>query len=148
MRRVLLDANMLIGALEPEPGNEAHQKAGELYLALTNDPDVELFITPLVRYEALRGVVRIPFDEMKSALDELQEIDVHDVEANRAAEIFRLAKGQWEQVNPEVNLNKRSFDFFHCACEEINGLEIDGDDPHIQKIKQLIQDGKQNAQTY
>jgi predicted nucleic acid-binding protein len=143
MRRVLLDANMLIGALEPEPGNAAHQKAGELYLALTNDRDVELFITPLVRYETLRGVKRIPFDEMKSVLDELQEIDVHDVEANRAAGIFRLAKERWEPLNPEVNLDKRSFDFLHCASAEINSLEIASQDPHIQQIQQLIQDSRE-----
>ncbi|MDR3221911.1 MAG: PIN domain-containing protein [Candidatus Accumulibacter sp.] len=138
-RRVLLDTNMLIGALEPEPDNVQHQAARSRFRALMDDPEIEPVITPLVRYEVLRGVRRISFDKMKSELDGFQEFDVRSEEANRAAELFRLAKGAG------MNLDKRSFDLFHCACADVNGLKIESQDPHIRKIQQLIQGSQQNA---
>ncbi|MDR2690302.1 MAG: type II toxin-antitoxin system VapC family toxin [Azoarcus sp.] len=159
-RRVLLDTNLLIGALEPEPGNRRHEEAGARLHDLTNDPDVELFITPLIRYEVLRGVRRISFANMEAKLDEIQELPIREKEAKRAAELFRLVeedKDKKKNLQSDRNeedacptcghhpLNKYSFDLFHYACAEINRLEIASQDPHIQQIQQLIQDSKQNA---
>lgn len=138
-RKVLLDTNMLIGALEPEPGNAEHVQAKEELARLLSDDDVKLAITPLIRYEVLRGVRRVSPDDMEAALNDFQEFEVRGAEASRAAELFRLAKRQG------IDLNRRTFDLFHCVCAEANGLEIIGRDGDIQKIKQLIQDSKQNA---
>ena len=158
MRRVLLDANLLIGAFEPDPGNPSHEEAGARLRDLVSDPDVEIFITPLVRYEVLRGVRRIPIADMKARLDAIRELPVYEKEAGRAVDLFRLVreKGLFQSGRIEEDacpvcghhpLNKRSFDFFHCACAEVHGLELASQDGDIERIQQLIQEGKQNAQT-
>jgi predicted nucleic acid-binding protein len=153
-RRVLLDTNLLIGALEPEPGNLKHEEAKARLHDLMNDSDVEIFITPLIRYEVLRGVRRIPFADMEAKLDAIQELPVREEEATRAAELFRLVKEDKDEKksfqsgrNEEGvcsacgrhSLDKYSFDLFHYACAEVNGLEIASQDSDVQKIQQLIQ---------
>ena len=52
-RRVLLDANILIAALDSQATTEQGQvdKALEQFAALLNDPAVTLAITPLIRYK-------------------------------------------------------------------------------------------------
>jgi predicted nucleic acid-binding protein len=155
MRKVLLDTNMLIGAFDGEPGNVTHTEARKRFLQLMDDPDTEMVITPLVRYEALRGVQRITPDKMKAALDGFQEFNIGEKEANRAAEVYRDAKEKGLfglDKDPEKTEEKRwfnrSFDLFYCVCAEVNRLGIESDDPHIKQIQQLIQGGKQNAQTH
>lgn len=57
-RRVLLDANLLISALDIEgSSNESAKKKAQAKLAsLLADENVAVAITPLIRYEVLRGV--------------------------------------------------------------------------------------------
>ncbi|GHT90114.1 hypothetical protein AGMMS49545_02570 [Betaproteobacteria bacterium] len=157
-RRVLLDSNLLIGAFEPMPDNSAHEAAKALFRQLMGDDDVDVFITPLIRYEVLRGVRRISQADMEEKLNAIQEIPVREKEANRAAELFHLAreKGLFQSGKDEKDacpvcgyfpLNKHSFDLFHCACADAHGMRVASQDDHIQKIQKLIQDSKQNAQT-
>ncbi|MDR2260043.1 MAG: PIN domain-containing protein [Azoarcus sp.] len=139
-RRILPDANLLIGAFDGEPDNPEHEAAYQRVKDWLLDPDVKLSsTTPLVLYEVLRGVRRVSVDEMETRLKGFDIFDVHAREARRAVEIFRFAKDR------SVPLDKRSFDVFHCVCAEINGLEIASQDGDIGKIQQLIQDNKQNA---
>jgi predicted nucleic acid-binding protein len=159
-RRVLLDANLLIGAYEPEPGNLEHEKAGKKLRELMNDPDVEVFITSLIRYEVLRGVQRIPLTDMKAKLNAIQELPIREKEAGRAVELYRLVEENGlsqpsEKVCPECKrrlpgkdacpecgrhpLDKRSFDILHFACADINGLEIESKDQHFETLRQLSQ---------
>jgi predicted nucleic acid-binding protein len=151
-RKVLLDANTLIGAFDSEPGNAKHRVAHERFLELMADPDTEVVITPLVRYEVLRGVQRITPEKMKASLDKFQEINVREKEANRAAEVYRIAKERGlfgldndKEKADEKHWFNRSFDLFYCVCAEVNHLEVDSDDRHIQQIQQLIQGSQQNA---
>jgi predicted nucleic acid-binding protein len=137
--QVLLDTNMLIGAFESEPGNAAHQAANERLNDLLSDPEVELVITSLIRYEVLRGVRRIPCSEMSAILNDFKEFVIRKEEANRAAELFCLAKDNG------MVLDKRSFDLFHCVCAEIHDLEMASQDAGIRQIQQLIQESTQNA---
>lgn len=152
MRRVLLDANTLIGAFDGDLENEAHEAARERFLRLMADPDAEVVITPLIRYEVLRGVQRISFDRMQAALDNFQEFNVREEEANLAADMYRIAKesGLFGLDNDKKKADERrwfnrSFDLFYYACAEINRLGIDSNDRHIQQIQQLIQGCNQNA---
>jgi predicted nucleic acid-binding protein len=141
-RRVLLDTNMLIGAFDSEDGNVAHIKAKEEMVRLLKEPDTKLAITPLIRYEVLRGAPPDKVVQLEKILNDFQEFEVRGVEAHRAAELFRLAKEK------EIKLDKRSFDLFHCVCAEMNDLELVAQDRDIPKIQKLIQDSKQNAQTH
>ncbi|PAK91695.1 PIN domain-containing protein [Stenotrophomonas rhizophila] len=142
MRLVLLDANILIGALDGEQGNEAHDDAMAQFEALVNDPDVKLAISPLVRYEVLRGMREDDVDFVNSQLNDMKEFEVRGAEAIRAAEVFRRARQK------DIKLDKRKFDVFHCVCAELNNLEILSRDADIESIQNLMKAVDENAQAH
>lgn len=57
-RNVLLDTNLLICAFDNSgtAAKEDKDKAITKLTALLSDPETKLFITPLIRYEVLRGI--------------------------------------------------------------------------------------------
>ncbi|MDR1708677.1 MAG: PIN domain-containing protein [Candidatus Accumulibacter sp.] len=122
-RRVLLDANMLIGGLDNDPGNAEHQASRQLFEELMADENVEVVVSPLTRYEVLCGIKRIPAADVEAALDAIEHYSVTEAEADRAAELFRLYKDRYEVKSQPMNRYKRAFDLFYCACLEVNGLE-------------------------
>lgn len=132
-RRVLLDANLLIGALDGEPDNAQHERARQRLESLLQDPDVILAISPLIRYEVMRGARRVPAEQLREILNDFHEFEVRARDAERAAQLFQQAKQQG------LTLDKRSFDLFHCVCAELNGLELLSQDGDIPKIQELIQ---------
>ncbi|QHG86940.1 PIN domain-containing protein [Xanthomonas sp. NCPPB 1638] len=131
-RLVLLDANLLIGALDGEEGNADHAASLSTFEALVADPDVKIAISPLIRYEVLRGLDEADVGAVNAILNDMKEFEVRGQEAVRAAEVFRKAR----QTN--VTLDKRRFDVFHCVCAEINDLEILSKDVDIAKIQELM----------
>jgi predicted nucleic acid-binding protein len=133
MREVLLDANMLIAAFDCDETNEIEIQRRKRVEELASDPEIRFRITPLIYYEALRGVRRKLPADMEADLRTFNQIEIRGVHGQRAAELFRLAKdkGEW--------LDKRSFDLFHCVCADVDGLEfVSDDDKDIPRIKQLI----------
>lgn len=142
MRLVLLDANMLIGALDGDPGNPSHDDALKEFEKLVNDPGVNLAISPLVRYEVLRGMAEDDVEFVNAQLNDMKEFEVRGIEAIRAAEIFRYAKQK------QIKLDKRKFDVFHCVCAEINELEILSKDADIETIKNLMKAVDENAKAH
>jgi predicted nucleic acid-binding protein len=133
-RKVLLDTNMLIGTFDHDPNNSRHVEARKDFRALLADENVDLVITPLVSYEVLRKPTRVSPADLEAKLSRIQSLPIREEEACRAAELFRLAESK------NMNLDKRSFDLFHCVCAEVNGLEVASQDPHIKTIKDLIRD--------
>lgn len=131
-RLVLLDANILIGALDGEEGNAAHEDAFARYEALANDPEVKFAISPLIRYEVLRGMDEADVEFVNGKLNDMKEFEVRGAEAVRAAEIFRRARKE------AIKLDKRKFDVFHCVCAELNELEILSKDADIEQIQNLM----------
>lgn len=138
-RAVLLDTNLLIGAFEPEEGNEQHALAKKRLRALLLDPEVKLAITPLIRYEVLRGARRVSIAKLDEKLDDFQEFDVRGADARRAAEIFRMAQQQG------IKLDNHKFDVFHCVCAQLNQLEIESADSDILRIQKLLKSEDNNA---
>ena len=132
MRTVLLDTNLLIGALDTEPGNAAHTQSREHLEKLLRDPEVKLAISPLIRYEVLRGAKHVPVSRLEEILNDFHEFDVRAQDAQRAAELFREAKTK------DIKLDKRSFDLFHCVCAELNALEFESRDGDVPKIQELM----------
>jgi predicted nucleic acid-binding protein len=139
-RMVLLDTNLLIGAFDGEADNPLHEIAKQRLRSLLNDPNVKVAITPLIRFEVLRGAKHVPLSELDAVLNDFQEFEVRGVDARWAAELFQQARIQ------DLSLDKRSFDLFHCVCADLNGLELESQDGDIPKIQQLIQSSKKNAQ--
>lgn len=133
----LLDTNLLIGAFDGEPGNTQHEAVAERLRQLLEDPSVQLAITPLIRYEVLRGAARIGIDELDEVLDGFREFEIRGSDGRRAAELFREARVKGVVLN-----KKHTFDLFHCVCADANQLEIASQDGDIPKIKNLIEASK------
>ncbi|MFC0269158.1 type II toxin-antitoxin system VapC family toxin [Kushneria aurantia] len=132
-RAFLLDANLLIGAFDGEPGNEDHEAAKSRLAGLLRDPQVRLAITPLIRYEVLRGARHVSLDELSAALDDFQEFEIRGRDAYRAAQVFQQAARHGRP------LDKRRFDVFHCVCAESNELEMLSQDSDIAAIRELME---------
>lgn len=131
-RLVLLDANLLIGALDGEDGNGVHDDSLATYAALAADPDVKFAISPLIRYEVLRGLDEGDVEAVNAILNDMKEFEVRGQEAVRAADVFRKAR------QTDIRLDKRAFDVFHCVCAEINELEMLSKDRHVEQIQNLM----------
>ncbi|MFA0922523.1 PIN domain-containing protein [Xanthomonas fragariae] len=131
-RLVLLGANLLIGALDGEEGNTAHEASLSTFEARVADPDVKRAISPLIRYEVPCGMHEADVEAVNAILNDMKEFEVRGQEAIRAAEVFRKAR----QTN--VKLDKRKFDVFHCLCAEINELEMLSKDEDIETIQKLM----------
>jgi len=123
---VLLDANLLIGAFDHDATNSKHIESKQIVEDLLLDDKVKIAITPLIRYEVLRGVRRVPTEQMVEILNDFEEFEITDVEGNRASDIYRLVKQQ--------KLDKRSFDVFHYVVAEIRDLEWMSQDNDLSKI--------------
>lgn len=115
---VLLDANLLIGAFDHDASNPQHLDARAQVEALLRDDTLKIAITPLIRYEVLRGVKQVSTEVMQSILNDFEEFEITDIEANRAAKIYHLARQGGEK------LDKHSFDVFHYVVAEIRDLEL------------------------
>ena len=135
-KTILLDTNMLIGALDGQPGNSQHSQAKQQLQALLKDPQTTLAISPLIRYEVLRfpnSPERI--QALKDALNGFIEFEINAAVGNLAAEIFRNFEPAMRKEE------KRKFDIFHFATAKIYGLSLDTQDtgfPAIQKIYEKL----------
>jgi predicted nucleic acid-binding protein len=135
MTAYLLDTNLLIGALDPEPGNTLHEEARQRLRELLMAPDTRLAITPLIRYEVLRGVRRQLPEAVEQALDRFIEFEVTRDDAVLAAKVYAQA------LTDGGKLDKRSFDVFHCVAAHRNQLDVasrDGDIPKIMAVLQRV----------
>lgn len=128
---ILLDANLIIGAFDHDSENKKHIESKQIVEALLLDDNVKIAITPLIRYEVLRGVRRVPTEQMVEILNDFEEFEITDVEGNRASDIYRLA------IVKNQKLDKRSFDVFHYVVAEIRDLEWMSQDNDLSKIANL-----------
>ncbi|MGE4240434.1 type II toxin-antitoxin system VapC family toxin [Ramlibacter sp.] len=130
-RAILLDANVLIGAFDGDEDNPAHMAAKDQVEALLREPDVRLVLTPLIRYEVLRGCRTRAPEDLNALLNDFDELDVSGLDAVRAAEIFRIAKKAGK------SFDKHQFDVFHVVCAERHQLEPLSADGDFTKIMAL-----------
>lgn len=144
-RKVLLDANLLIAAFDPGGTTSTEMKAlaHEKLSALLNDSNVAVFITPLIRYEVLRGIDwQSPhtFLAMQKVLNQIPELDITRDISELSANLFRLDKEKAAQLNEKRNVDKRRFDVFHFCSARCNNLELCSNDTDIAKIASLHTD--------
>lgn len=134
---VLLDANMLIGAFDHDANNPQHVAAKKQVKQLLSNNNIKIAITPLIRYEVLRGVRRISFADMQAILNDFEEFEITDIESTLASKIYRLGLAS----KPLVKLDKRSFDVFHYAVAKTQNLQLNSFDGDLTTIDNLY---KQN----
>lgn len=132
-RKVLLDANMLISAFDTKT-----PKAIKDMKSLLLDDDVALSISPLIRYEVLRGVAYdndLLHEDLKSKLNGFEEFDISLEVVELSTKLFRYAKSKDRDI-----VNKRSFDIFHFCTAKCNNLEFGSNDSDMGKLEALYQD--------
>lgn len=151
MRKVLLDTSMVIRALDPgttdaaELVSAAQQKLAELL----GDADVVLMVSPLIYFEATRGIKYEDGERLRrlnKALSGLGLVEVSQPEAELAASLTRFA------VTQGLSLDKKKFDVLHFACAQLNGLELESVDVDYSKIttvfNELQKQTPENAKTH
>jgi predicted nucleic acid-binding protein len=141
-RRVLLDTNLLIAAFDATSttSEEKRTHAKTILSHLLSDNEVALAITPLIRYEVLRGIAWLDpenYQDLKNILSAFTEFDISREVSELAADLYRFDKHQAEQKNENKNLEKRKFDIFHLACSKCNHLELASQDTDIAKLNLL-----------
>jgi predicted nucleic acid-binding protein len=131
-KKVLLDANLIISAFDSK-----NAEALEKITLLLND-DSELCITPLIRYEVLRGIAfddADRYDRLCEILNSFIELDIKRNSSELASCLFRYAKSCKRDI-----VNKRSFDVLHCTTALCNQCELQSNDGDIAKIEKLHDD--------
>lgn len=141
-RKVLLDTNLLVAALDQaaSTSGEQRQQAIDILTPLLDSDNVALAITPLIRYEVLRGVAwqsQERYESLHEALADFEEFDISRDIAELAADLYRLDKFHAEDSREKRNLEKRKFDVFHLASAKCNDLELASQDTDIAKLEKL-----------
>ncbi|WP_144818293.1 PIN domain-containing protein [Enterobacter sp. DE0047] len=142
-RNVLLDTNLIIAAFDPHgtTSQEIKSLAIRQLSTLLEDPEAVLFITPLVRYEVLRGITwqsEEQFLAMKNVLKVFTELDVTRDISELSANLFRFDTWLAQQANDRNrNVDKRKFDVFHYCSAHCNSLEFCSNDTDIGRIRTL-----------
>lgn len=139
----LLDTNYLIGLLEGKSDRNDTELLQNLKnlrseIALNN---VEVVITPLIRYEFLRYFLwNTQESEIKkyiNVINGLTTLDISQDVADLAADLYRLDKFEADNANVNKNIDKRQFDIFHFATAKINGIELLSNDKHLPQLEDL-----------
>lgn len=138
-RKVLLDTNLLVAALDQNASTSPQQceQAKATLTQLLKSEDVALAITPLIRYEVLRGVdwqSKERYEALRAALTLFEEFDIGRDVAELAADLYRLDKSHAEDNGEQRNLEKRKFDVFHLASAKCNELELASRDSDMTKL--------------
>jgi arginine/lysine/ornithine decarboxylase len=142
MRAILLDANLLIAALDDDASTapEIKKNAIDRIAKLLQDDDVVLAITPLIRYEVLRGVAwqnESTYQSLLSRLNQFEEFDIDRAISEMAANLYRYDVKRCNELKINRNLEKRKLDIFHFCSSEIRQLELMSEDGDVAKIRQL-----------
>ncbi len=140
----LLDSNFLTYVLEGKNIDENDSDLIERLtglLTLINDDNIELAITPLLRYEFLRKfgwqTENEDFIKFKAAVEEFTWLDISKEVTDLATNLYRLDKHEADSKGIEKNLEKRKFDVFHFATAKVNGIDLLSNDRHMVQMEEL-----------
>lgn len=135
-KKIFLDTNIIISAFDT-----GKPEAREKISTYLSDDNIELFISPLVRYEVLRGVLfteKEKYNYLQDILDGFKELNIERDISELASKLYQY---DIYSANSKENRNfdKRSFDTFHFSTAKCNELEIDSFDTDIDKIESLYE---------
>lgn len=151
IQAVLLDAQILIGALDPDANMAEAERAvaKQLVQNLINDPSKKLAITPLLRYEIMCGVKNeATYRRLDDFLKKAAVFEITDKEAYCAIDIYRLARQKSLDLKDPAEPKKYKFDLMHVASADVNSLEFESRDRGVNTLKKLSQEVKStNAKT-
>lgn len=143
-RLVLLDSQLLILALDAtEQDVEKIARAKEKLTKLLQDDTVKLCITPLIRYEVMRGLKSCDNSHISAVLSSFMMFDIKENIGKLAADLFYHSR----VISPEEPLvDKRTFDVFHFASAQCYALELETWDKDFNKIERVYQSWKLESQ--
>lgn len=144
-RKILLDTNLFIACFDEDgtTSAELRNSAKATLAGLLSDEDVALFITPLIRYEVLRGINwrnENNFLKVKEVLDALPNLELTKDICDLSANLYRY--DSWLAAQPGLpprNLEKRKLDIFHFCSAKCFGVDLYSNDTDIGKINRLHQ---------
>lgn len=139
-KSVLVDANILIAVIDGDDTNPNHVNAKQKFNELIGQ-NIAIAITPLIRYEVLRGIKSISIDEAQEILDDFVEFNITDKEANPSARIFHFSRSNdFLLANTGIKLDKQNFDVFHYVVAKIRNLElVNVNQKDFSKIEKIIE---------
>ena len=132
-RKILLDTNLIIAAFDSETPDAIDQLT-----QLLTDDEVAFAISPLIRYEVLRGVQfddKDKYSELNTILNGFEAFDI----GNLSSDLFRFARSKKAEGEKSL-VDKRSFDLLHLATAKCNQLELCSNDSDLSKLEQLYED--------
>lgn len=136
----LLDTNFLIYLTDENAEPEKRKMVLQTMAEKLQQDDVSFVISPLIRYEVLRGVDWQNIEKLnalKQALAQFKSLAITQEISDLARDLYRFDKFDSIQNHTPKNLDKRKFDVFHYATAYVNGLEILSHDSDIDGIKDL-----------
>lgn len=137
-RNILLDSNILMIAIKDSESNERKQ----LIELLTNE-NTNVFITPLIRYEVLRGITWNDDEYFKKHSDVLKQLETINIDqkiSDTATALFRLERKEKEESGQTPKkIDKHNFDVMHFATAKVYQLEWQSNDEDFQSWEKLYQ---------
>lgn len=140
MSDYLLDTNYLIYLVDDESDENKRTEILQDFKTKLEREDSHFFLTPLIRYEVLRGVDwenNDKFLALSKVLAQFEALDITQNVADLAGKLYRFDKFESERSQTARNLEKRKFDMFHFATAKINSLEVLSKDSDLRKIENL-----------
>ncbi len=150
MTTYLLDANYLISLLDEARAPDIRRPVLEDFRTKLNDGNSRFVLTPLIRYEVLRGVPwesEEKFQRMEKALSGFELLEITQTVADLARDLYRFDDFEARQKNESRNLERRKFDIFHYATAKIYQLELlsaDKDFSAIEALHQRVEAAQKN----
>lgn len=140
MAKYLLDTNILIGLFDDSSTMENKEKARNILTEKLREEGSLFFVTELIRYEVLRGVMWDDCDKLQKLKKHLASFPV--LEINK--EVGDIARNLWryDKANhPDAGkkFEKYRFDAFHIATAKAYDLQLLSIDTDIAKIDRLYQ---------
>lgn len=151
MASYLLDTNYLVYLTDPNADLTKKAEVLNDFAQKLSDPNSRFMLTPLIRYEVLRGVKwedKSKLAELEEILKQFKSLDIRDEIADLARDLYRFDCYEAERDGVNKNLEKRKFDMFHYATAQLEELDIlskDSDLPKIAELHQRMNNEKQNA---
>ncbi|MFU2090290.1 type II toxin-antitoxin system VapC family toxin [Avibacterium avium] len=137
-RNILLDSNILMIAIKEKESNERKQ-----LIELLENENTNVFITPLIRYEVLRGITWSDSESFKKHSDVLKQLEMINIDqkiSDTAATLFRLERKEKEENGQTPKkIDKHNFDVMHFATAKVYQLEWQSNDEDFQSWEKLYQ---------
>lgn len=136
----LLDTNYLIYLVDPNADQTKKAEVLKDFKQKLEDENSRFMLTPLIRYEVLRGVKwddQSKLLQLENILKEFKSLDIRDDIADLARDLYRFDEYESKINNVSKNLEKRKLDMFHYATAKLENLKVLSKDSHLPQIEKL-----------